>query len=99
MTKKFEDKLSESRANLISERKRTSELTRLLKASSTKTAEAQQLLAQYTSSIQRMEARVRDAENRAATASTHVRSRAATGCQTKYRVQIHWAESNYVVGV
>ena len=82
LTKRFEEKLAELRSNLTSERKRTTELTRLLKESTCKTAETQQMLAEYTHSIKRMEERVRDAENRAATSSMHVRATSITALQS-----------------
>ena len=72
ITKKFEGKLADVRADLSREKKRVSELTKLLKESTNKTAETQQMLAEYAHNIKRMEERVRDAENRAASANTHV---------------------------
>ena len=68
MTKQFDEKLRDVRAHLSTEKRRTSELTRLLRESSTKTAETQQMLSEYSRNIKRMEERVREAEAR----NTHV---------------------------
>ena len=64
MTKQFDDKLREVRAHLSTEKRRTSELTRLLRESSTKVVETQQMVSEYSRHIKRMEERVRDAESR-----------------------------------
>ena len=53
-------------------KKRNEDLTKLLKESRDKTVQTEQLISEYSRNIRRMEERVREAENRAATTSLQV---------------------------
>ena len=62
ISQKYEVKLGDLRSDLTRQKQRCAELSKLLKDSTNKAAEAQHMMSQYTENLQRLEQRVRSTE-------------------------------------